>query len=1415
MAKIKLTLQDGSTKIVNFSDGFTDEDIEVATQSLNEGLAKPIQQPQPQPKNVVPNRPANQELTIEPKPQQQVQELNPNAQPSATQLQGGVEKKYIEQDGYYVDTETGEKTPIGGMEIRKPDDKISLKNFKDFWELGTNKKLQEQYKRQQAGEAILRGQRFAKDHPFLEGMAKDYLPGYRATQWGNEFDRTHDKNFVNDISKQIVQAGLNLIPSANLASAYATGGMSNLAKAGGIDGLVQGITSAIGDTATENADINELWKRPLSYGVVGLAGGVGANRINQGVNNFNRAANIAQKRERARNILNVDYDKLDKKGKKQFKDNVESYYRDYIQGTELDEADGLKNIKYTSSGLKELVGKSLYNGKYVPIMKGKMKNGTWTKTTWDKVPERTDGIEKFHHIENEINGKNIDFEVAEDAFGNRYYTTLDRTKPGFNQETKSRVPDHVNNSITNSVQKVNPSQEANNIINTQRENLVKDLGVDNINEIAKPEYSKEMRDEAISIISNATGKKPEYIQMIAKAQSGGKGIKTKNSKLQELLEGGSENITANGSANNYKYYGKQGLTYDDAEIEGGYNTIQQAWDDLVNDNFYLNKGENQYNNMLNGAENKVKSALKDILENPNDYENKLAQHSEDIAKYLDENVPEDARQYFYDNFYNGLDKIDNHLKEVKGLQDGSIKPSKLNQSDLGKEVNAQATYDVLHNKDLINQGTVEATKEGAYGNLLGRTLNPKEEMSALDFETGRQLATKLLSEGKTQDALNLIEGLANKASKAGQAVQALSLWSKITPEGAIAQAEKIINNYNKNATKKLPKLTEQQAQDILKLQENIMNQTDDRARDIATAQLLKYQAELIPQSGWQKVKTLRNISLLLNPKTLVRNIVGNGTFAINEVGAKALADFIDTGFSKFSGTKTRSMPKLNAMWQGLKQGTKEGIEDVSLGIDTRGGIGSRYDLPNTRSFKGGVLGKLEEALDYGLRVPDRTFYQGVYNESVANQLAAKGLKEITPEIEERARQEALEAVFQNDSKISNIVLGLRRALNKIGNKDFGLGDWLIPYAQTPANLVQQGINYSPLGFIKAALNKGDQRQASLDIARALIGSGLMGGGYALAKNGIGQGAVDDYQERKNLEAEGIRPFTINGVSFNQIQPNAVPITAGMALANPSSKGALNDALETITDLSMLDSLKQFNKDRENYGTVNAGLRQLAGLPSQFVGTGVNQINAFIDPYQRETYDPNIAKQGLNKLMAKTPGLSYALPKATDVKGEEIKKYADSPNTLAKINDVFLNPVFINKKKNNPVMQEVIRLNSDANKTLLPIAEKKLKFTLKDGTEFNKTLTSKEYVAYKNKLGKEVYNNLAELMNTEFYQNADDLQKANLINKLQKDVKDRVQQDIFNKASKKDKPKISRYERKKKQYLNKQLKNFIDDNYGEE
>lgn len=236
---------------------------------------------------------------------------------------------------------------------------------------------------------------------------------------------------------------------------------------------------------------------------------------------------------------------------------------------------------------------------------------------------------------------------------------------------------------------------------------------------------------------------------------------------------------------------------------------------------------------------------------------------------------------------------------------------------------------------------------------------------------------------------------------------------------------------------------------------------------------------------------------------------------------KPVAALLDKGTSLFTGQRTRTLPQMRAYSQGLKQGFKEGSEDVNLGINTRDKLGTRFNLNDRTSFdKIPVLNELEKALNYSLQVPDRMFYQATYNESLANQLAASGATKPTPKMLKNATNEALEAVYQNNSKLGNAVLETRQGGNKLANiNGYGLGDALIPYAQTPANVATQGINYSPLGFLNAVKNgmAGNQRQATLDAARAITGSGLMGSGYALAKNGIMNPDYDDYQVQKTMK----------------------------------------------------------------------------------------------------------------------------------------------------------------------------------------------------------------------------------------------------------------------------------------------------------
>ena len=800
----------------------------------------------------------------------------------------------------------------------------------------------------------------------------------------------------------------------------------------------------------------------------------------------------------------------------------------------------------------------------------------------------------------------------------------------------------------------------------------------------------------------------------------------------------------------------------------------------VNDTPYLQDVENRIQNIID------KSPYANSEEFANSFWDKYAKTLDDAFNYNELKFGTNKNNYFGGEDIEAPDWLNKYTK-------GEKKQSKLPNTMREKETlppefdSINPEYEVLHNVDLKNQAGQELSNNPEIGSILrDKAKSEKYEYSALDFETARQTIQKLYNEGKVNEALELTELVSQKASKAGQAVQALSLWSKTTPEGAIKQAQKIISDYNQSAKKKIPSLTVEQAQNIRDLANNIQaTETGTRANDVATAQLMKYFSELIPQSAGNKLKTLRNISLLLNPKTFGRNIVGNTIFAgMENAITKPIAAGIDTLVSPLTKQKTRVLPRINEYTKGMFQGLKEGTEDVILGINTRKGIGSRFDLPERASFNGvPILEQLEKGLNYSLSVPDRAFYQATFNESLANQMKAKGVTEPTQEMLQNAYNEAMESVYQNNSLFGNTVLNARKMLNNLGTKDFGLGDALVPYAQTPANVIQQGINYSPLGLLKGGYNalQGNQRQATLDIARGLAGSGIIGGGYALAKNGLTSPdeEMKDYQTKQNYMAKGIRPNAIKignkYYSYSQLQPLSSPLASGIGFANSNSlQGAIDNSLNALIDTSMLKGVNNFisdinGKNGQEGSFTNALTNVAANLPSQFIPTSVNQVNTYVDPIVRETYDPNPLKQGVNKAIARTLYLSKTLPEKVDVTGQPVMKTKSTG--VKKAYDVFANPIFENEPKRNPVIDEALRLQqSTGEKTaLLPVPKKKYK---------GRELSAEEYHEYSKKLGQVTSNLLEDYMNTPLYNNLSDDERIAEIRNIKKIAKSTVEENLF-------------------------------------
>lgn len=599
---------------------------------------------------------------------------------------------------------------------------------------------------------------------------------------------------------------------------------------------------------------------------------------------------------------------------------------------------------------------------------------------------------------------------------------------------------------------------------------------------------------------------------------------------------------------------------------------------------------------------------------------------------------------------------------------------------------------------------------------------------------------------------------------------------------------------------KIPELNAQNIKRFEELTANIRN-TKGYDNDVAVQRLSKYITSLQPASKMKKLKAVRNIAMLLNPKTLGRNIVGNVLFNTIDTGAKALAVPFDRAIGAFTGLRTRVAPQIGASIKGSLQGGAKGVKEAVEGIDTRG-LGQRFDLGQGRVFENPIGQGFETALDIGLRVPDRMTYEGAFAESVANQmlanditskelrdLFAKGaslddiLAKAPQEILERANKEALEAVFQNESAMSNFALGARKLLNIAGTKDFGVGDLFIPYAQTPGNLTQQAINYSPLGFIKGAWNWtiGDQRQAALDFARGTLGTGLIGGGYALGKAGLATPSqfADNYAENKrmkeNLELLGIRPNQIGNYQYGYFQPMSTSLAAGVAAAQ--GKNSIGAALNTIVDMPYLQNLNRFIQDSQYQDPWYAAGRFASTVPQQWVPTLSSQFGQYYDPYMRETYDPNMFKQGLNQAINKIPVARTKLPIRYDVKGQPKMTTAVNEHPVF---DTFFNPTFVNEQKNDPVVQEALRLQETTGEnTLLPVPEKSYNFYNPETKKKEKRkLTSKEYNQYSQKLGQTTYGMLDYIQSLPLYNNLTDKEKADLNETVKKVAKSAVQENLF-------------------------------------
>lgn len=828
--------------------------------------------------------------------------------------------------------------------------------------------------------------------------------------------------------------------------------------------------------------------------------------------------------------------------------------------------------------------------------------------------------------------------------------------------------------------------------------------------------------------------------------------------------------------------------------------IQYAGDD-INEFGYFPKNDNKSNSKTELNENKQEDVLT-IKQDDNNVTNETLNNSNG-----------DGESKFYRNITERSEFLTQENRD------------KLSKEDYIKH------YDTVSNEESMNKaldrlnegGEAELNRWFAKGTDNKAFSNLQTTWDSTDVAEGWILLKRAQDNGDYDMMVEVAKKMREIGTKSGQAVQMYNLLARLTPEGMVKYATSELDEAWKIASKNKSKewvdkysedfqLTPEETEYIVNQMQKVEKMPDGRAKTVEIAKVQKMLQDKLPPIKGQGIKSWMRISMLLNPKTQVRNVLGNAVIAPVNTVADTFAAIADRQIAKKTGVRTTGNTNIKNYAKGFKKGLVESYEDFKLGVNTRNIQGNRFEIGEGKSFNEnhkGILSKprnaiskgfnrLDSLLSFVLDAGDRGFYEASFVNSINNQMTLNKTNEVTQDMIDVATNEALSRTWQDNNNYTKFVLDIRRGMNKVSAKGYGLGDVLIPFAKTPANLTKAIVDYSPVGLLKTLASDArklsnniktgtvtteQQHRFVQNLGKATAGTMLYVAGMALAQAGITSGANDDDKDVSDFMKNtlGIQPYSIkignHTFTYDWAQPVAAPfaITADISRALNSDDVALKDAITTSLDSGFNILLEQSflsgiqNVLNTSYGSTTENIiDEVLGLPARAVPTFVKQINDMIDPKTRMTFENGKQLESAkNQVKTKIPGLSDELPVKRDTLGREIEKYGGENNIF----NIFFNPANISKGKVSESAKEIYDVyQATKDKTIMPRSapnELSMTITNKKGEKKKKELSldNKDKSEFLKISGGIIDKNVKKLKDNKYYKKLDDDEKALVIKEI--------------------------------------------------
>lgn len=720
-----------------------------------------------------------------------------------------------------------------------------------------------------------------------------------------------------------------------------------------------------------------------------------------------------------------------------------------------------------------------------------------------------------------------------------------------------------------------------------------------------------------------------------------------------------------------------------------------------------------------------------------------------------------------------------------------------------KEVdNGNFTHEVIHDKRSLNyaqkyiedNGFDDAVKH--WDELIKRGKPVDKDELAL----GQMIYNVAVDNKDTRLVMKMASDLVQEYTEIGRNLQSATLLRKMTPDGRLYALERSVQKINQDLMQKFDNFENIQIPE--ELADKLLRSETQKDMDTAVEQIQEYIASKIPATWQEKLNSWRYLAMLGNPRTHIRNIVGNAVFIPAVEMKNKLAQVGEKFIPQEQRTKA-TLTKKDAKLLNYAENDFDKNQETIRGenkYDIKSGIQEKRTIYSNGAIEAARKGNFKL-----LEAEDTLFLKFRYKKAFAGALKARGitieqLRENSPEtvrkvneIRSYAINEAQKATYRDASIVASMVSRGKRKLLNAANQSTGasklgynlayLGaEGVIPFAKTPINIVKRGIEYSPAGLLNGIKNavfdvksgKVTAAQAIDKIAAGTTGTAIAALGLWLASMGLVSGGEEEKDKEQALkQLKGNQDYALNignkSYTIDWTAPSSIPLFIGVELYNSITSedesaylNALGNLTEPVVEMSMLqglnDTLTTLGQDSAIGNIVGKTLMNYLG---QYNPTLFGQIARSVDPVRRTTYvDKNIpapaaAQRFIQQQAAKIPGVSRMLPTYKDQFGQE----QITDGVINRIVQNFFSPGYLKDIKEGTVEQGLTELYEKTGETSV-IPSYASKSLTHNGEKIN--LTAKQYDTYAKTRGDISKKGLEGLFKDNYYKSLSDEQKVKVV-----------------------------------------------------